>query len=361
MRKGTTILVAVFFVALLLIGFLSLRSPRPIVELKAETILEIGPFPLTNTILTAWIVVILMAVITYLGFRNPQLVPHGLQNFLETVMEGFYNMVAGTAGESNARRFFPVVATIFFYVVFANWLGLFPGVATIGKVQELHVEEGAEFHEKGFVFERVGGIDVIMPSAPKWPPAEPSTIEVEVPEGASLEQKEAALEEATADLKPDEKAGFFIPFFRSVNTDLNAPLALAIMSAIFVEFWGISSMGFFRYSSKFFNFGRLLRGKLLDGIIDVFVGLLELIAEAARILSFTFRLFGNIFAGEILFLVIIFLLPLVALQFVYVMELFVGLIQGFIFAMLTLVFGVVAVSGHGGEGEAESGGPTVPE
>jgi F-type H+-transporting ATPase subunit a len=360
-RRGTIILVAALFVALLLIGFLSLRSPRPIVELRAETILEIGPFPLTNTVLTAWIAIVLMAIVTYFGFRNVQLIPRGLQNFLEMAMEAFYNMVVGTAGEANGRRFFPVVATIFFYVVFANWLGLFPGVATIGKVQELHVEEGEEFHEQGFVFQETGGVNVIMPSLPGWPPAEPSTIDVQVEEGATLEEKEEALEEATAELKEDEKAGFFVPFFRSVNTDINAPLALAIMSAIFVEFWGISSRGFFRYASKFFNFGRLLRGKLLDGIIDVFVGLLELVAEAARILSFTFRLFGNILAGEILFLVVIFLLPLIALQFVYVMELFVGLIQAFIFAMLTLVFGIVAVSGHGDEGEVESAGPTTPE
>jgi F-type H+-transporting ATPase subunit a len=93
----------------------------------------------------------------------------------------------------------------------------------------------------------------------------------------------------------------------------------------------------------------LLRGKILDGVIDIFVGLLEFIAELARLISFTFRLFGNIFAGEILFLVVIFLLPLVALQFVYFLELFVGAIQAFIFAMLTLVFGVIAVASHGAE------------
>jgi F-type H+-transporting ATPase subunit a len=104
----------------------------------------------------------------------------------------------------------------------------------------------------------------------------------------------------------------------------------------------------------------LLRGKVLDGFVDVFVGVLEFVAELARIVSFTFRLFGNIFAGEMLFLVILFLLPVVALDLVYGMELFVGLIQAFIFAMLTLVFGVVAVSAHGGESEAEEGSPAAP-
>jgi F-type H+-transporting ATPase subunit a len=94
-----------------------------------------------------------------------------------------------------------------------------------------------------------------------------------------------------------------------------------------------------------------MRGKIVDGLIDFFVGILELIAEIARLISFTFRLFGNIFAGEILFLVVIFLLPLVALQVVYFLELFVGLIQAFIFAMLTLVFGVIAVAAPHGESE----------
>jgi len=175
----------------------------------------------------------------------------------------------------------------------------------------------------------------------------------EVNADSSVEVKQLAIDEAKeeAGLGEDDKIGVLIPFLRSVNTDLNSPLALAVWSAIFVEFWGISTYGFFRYGSKFFNFGRLLRGKLLDGLIDVFVGILEFIAELARLVSFTFRLFGNIFAGEILFLVVIFLLPLVFLDFVYALELFVGAIQAFIFAMLTLVFGVIAVSAPHGESE----------
>ncbi|MCJ7574221.1 F0F1 ATP synthase subunit A, partial [Candidatus Bathyarchaeota archaeon] len=266
-----------------------------------------------------------------------------------------------TAGEKHARRFFPVVGTIFFYVLVANWLGLFPGVATIGKVEEMRAEaEGGEILEKGFVFDKVGGINVIMPGVPSWPPHEPASIDLEVEKDAPPAEKEAAFEEATKDLGKDETAGLLIPFFRSVNTDINSPLALALMSAIFVEFWGISALGFFRYGSKFVNVRRLLQGNILGGFIDVFVGVLEFFAEVARIVSFTFRLFGNILAGEILFLVILFLLPVVALDLVYGMELFVGLIQAFIFAMLTLVFGVVAVSGHGGEGEAEGESPAAP-
>ncbi len=360
-KKSVIIIVTIGTIALLLVGFLSLRSPRPIVELKAETVFQIGGFPIANTVITSWIVIVLLTAFCFFAFRRMELVPRGLQNFAEMAMEGFYNLVATTAGEKHARRFFPVVGTIFFYVLVANWLGLFPGVATIGKVEEMKAEaEGGEILEKGFVFDKVGGINVIMPGVPTWPPHEPGSIDLEVEKDAPLAEKEAAFEEATKDLGKDETAGLLIPFFRSVNTDINSPLALALMSAIFVEFWGISALGFFRYGSKFVNVRRLLQGKILDGFIDVFVGVLEFFAEVARIVSFTFRLFGNILAGEILFLVILFLLPVVALDLVYGMELFVGLIQAFIFAMLTLVFGVVAVSGHGDEHEAEKGSPATP-
>jgi F-type H+-transporting ATPase subunit a len=280
------------------------------------------------------------------------LVPRGIQNFVEMVLEAFYNLVVQTVGEKYGRRFFPVVCTIFIYVVTANWLGLFPGVTTLGKVEPM--QSNGEVKEQGVVFDQAAGINVIMPGFPQWPPHEPQSINLNLPTDASEEQKAAALEEATADLKPDQKAGVLVPFFRSVNTDLNGPLALAIMSAIFVEYWGISTLGFFRYGSKFLNFK--------GGPIGFFVGILEFVAEAARLLSFTFRLFGNIFAGEILFLVILFMLPVLALDLVYGLELFVGLIQAFIFAMLTLVFGIVAVTSHEeGESEASEPGPTVPQ
>jgi len=344
---------------LTVIGFTSLRSARPIVELKAETLVDIGPFPLTNTILTSWIVIVLLGLLFYFATRRMSLIPRGIQNFAETVLEAFYNLVVQTVGEKHGRRFFPVVCTIFLYVVTANWLGLCPTVATVGKVEPM--ESHGEVLEKGVVFDQVAGMNVVMPGVPSWPPHEPESITLDLPADATEEDKVAALEEATKDLGPDQKAGLLVPFFRSVNTDLNGPLALAIMSAIFVEFWGISTLGFFRYGSKFFNVKRLLKGDIFNGLIDFIVGILEFVAELARLLSFTFRLFGNIFAGEILFLVIIFMLPVLALDLVYGLELFVGLIQAFIFAMLTLVFGIVAVTSHEEhETEASEPGPMVP-
>ncbi len=128
-------------------------------------------------------------------------------------------------------------------------------------------------------------------------------------------------------------------------TDVNAPAALAIMSFIFVEYWGLSTLGM-GFLKKFFYFGALLRGRP-SGLVDAFVSILEFFSELIRMVSFTFRLFGNVFAGEVLLLMASFLVPLVLINVFYGLELFVGLIQALVFAMLTLVFAQMAVSHHG--------------
>jgi F-type H+-transporting ATPase subunit a len=356
LRRFRGLAIGLAVLLLVLVGFLFLRSPKPIIELKAETVLSIGPFNVTNTYITSWIVIIFIALFAYAATRRMALVPSGIQNLFEAILEALRNLVIGTAGEKHGRRFFPVVAAIFLYVAICNWFGLLPLFATVGKVEEI-TPQAEVFHEKGIVIEQKAGLNVIMPAAddvelPKTVTLPDGQVK-DVNADSSAEVKQLAIDEAKdeAGVSEDAKIGVLIPFFRSVNTDINNPLALAIWSAIFVEFWGITTYGFFRYGSKFFNFGRLLRGKVFDGFIDVFVGILEFVAEAARLVSFTFRLFGNILAGEILFLVVIFLLPLVTLQVVYFLELFVGAIQAFIFAMLTLVFGIIAVSAPHGEAE----------
>jgi len=133
-----------------------------------------------------------------------------------------------------------------------------------------------------------------------------------------------------------------VPFFRSANTDINTPLAIALVAMFMVHWWGLSVLGAFGHIGKYINF----RG----GPIGLFVGLLEAVSEVARVISFTFRLFGNIFAGEVLLVAMMFLLPLIGLVPFLGLELFVGLIQAFIFAMLTLVFAATATVGHNGEG-----------
>jgi F-type H+-transporting ATPase subunit a len=338
-------LVAIGLIVLFLFGFVFLRGPTPHIAIKAETIKSFGPFDLTNTVLTSWIVVLVLIAVVYLGTRRRELVPRGFQNVFEAVLEAFYNLVVSVAGEKNGRRFFPVVATIFFFVLASNWLSLLPVFNVIGLVKE---------EEHGFVMEKadagplpIGWVSFSGPGGLSG-----DTIDEDDPNAA--EQFEKAKEEG-------KLVGELIPLFRGPNTDLNTPLALAIVSAIAVESWGIASLGLRVYGGKFFNFGgafrglfRLNFGQMFQGMIDAFVGVLELISELVRLLSFTFRLFGNMFAGEVVILMFTFLTPLVLTIAFYGLELFVGVIQAFIFAMLTLVFGVMAVT-HGEHAAHEAG------
>jgi F-type H+-transporting ATPase subunit a len=289
--------------------------------------------------LTSWIIVALMIVFVFFATRRWELVPRGIQNAIEAAVEAFYNLVVGVAGEENGRRFFPVVATIFFMVLVFNWLALFPVFAVIGTVHK---------EEHGFVFSDCGGALCTEFSSP----GQLSSPSIDEGDADAHEEYEHAIEEG-------KTVGELFPFFRAPNSDLNTPAALAIVSAIAVEMWAISSLGI-GYGKKFFNFGALWHGltrfkpgMIGQGIIDVFVGLLELISELVRLVSFTFRLFGNIFAGEVVILMFTFLIPVVVTVAFYGLEIFVGVIQAFIFAMLTLVFAIMAVA----HGEHESHEP----
>ena len=241
-----------------------------------STPLGITEFAVTNTLLSAWIVTIVIILFFVVGAGKKSLVPGRFQSVIETLFEAIINFSSAVLGRDMARKAFPIVATIFFFVLFNAWLGLLPIYQFLG------------FTESG-----------------------DNLIKVHL--------------------------------LRPAGTDLNMPLALALVSFVLVEFWGFKAHGF-GYLKKFFAFGSILRKGLFQGLIDVFVGILELLSELIRVVSFTFRLFGNMTAGEILVVMITFLVPLVATNFVYGLELLVGLIQSVIFAGLTLVFLSVAVS-----------------
>src|SRR3990172_1954503 len=337
LSRGRLITIAVIVVVVL--GLVFLRGPTPHIAIKPETLTSLRPFYLTNTVLTSWIVVLTIIVTVYFGTRRRDLVPRGFQNMFEAALEAFYSLVVSVAGEKNGRRFFTVVATIFFFVLVSNWLSLLPVFNSIGLVKE---------EEHGFVMEKteVGSLSVgyVGLSSPS---------DLRLTGGGSINEDDPDAGEQFEKAKEDGKlVGELLPLFRGPNTDINTPLALAIASAIAVESWGIATLGL-GYGRKFFNFGgmflglfRLNFGQFFQGAIDVFVGILELISELVRLLSFTFRLFGNMFAGEVVILMFTFLTPLVLTIAFYGLELFVGVIQAFIFAMLTLVFGVMAVT-HG--------------
>jgi F-type H+-transporting ATPase subunit a len=316
-KKGRIAIIVIFFLVLTGIGaFLFRIKETPRVVLAPEALWSIGGsvtdaagnhipldkvsgFPITNTMIGAWITIVVIALLGFLATRKMKLVPTGLQNVVEWIVETMMNFVNGVAGEKNGRKFFPMFAIIFLFVFLNAWLSLIPGFGTIG----FHAVDGGE--------------------------------------------------------------KVLIPLFRGANTDVNVPLAIAIVSFFFVEYWGFRAHGF-RYLKKFFSFGTLgkslgqiFRGKksgfstLFSGVIDVFIGIIELLSEFIRIISFTFRLFGNMTAGEILLGSIMFLIPWVVTDIFYGLELFVGVIQALIFASLTLIFVTMAVASHGGEEHAE--------
>jgi F-type H+-transporting ATPase subunit a len=371
MRGNRLRLLIVGVIIVTLIGFVFFRGPTPDIKIKPETLYSIGIINITNTMVTSWIVVALMVSLVFLLSRRWELVPRGAQNVLEAIIEAFYNLVVGIAGEKNGRRFFPAVATIFFFVLFANWFSLFPIFNAIGLGEETvlpaeetagHVEEGTalaeevveeEHEESGFIMETtdLGPLPITWVGFSSLSQLQGLSIEGDDPE---------ALQKAQEEREKGNFVGEIKPFLRGVNTDLNTPLALAIVSAIFVEFWGITAVGFRTYGSKFVNLGGIFRGighlsfgEFFQGFIDAFVGFLEFVSEVVRLISFTFRLFGNMFAGEVVILMFTFMVPLFIPITFYFLEMFVGLIQAFIFAVLTLAFGMMAVS-HGGHEPEEA-------
>jgi F-type H+-transporting ATPase subunit a len=316
--KGKLIVIGVVLVLLMIISGIFFPMPKPELELSPNyggsqpaPFATLGPFYITNTFITAWISILTLVIFFYLATRKLKLVPKGLQNFAETVIEVLLNFVEGVAGKENGRRFFPIVASIFLFVLMNAWIALLPVFNVIGR--------GAVMAE--------GTNNLLHTFVPS--------------------------------LFPNYE-GFVVtvPFLRSANTDINVPLMLALVSFLCVEYWGTTALGVRTYLGKFFRFGQLLQGlgqlvkgkvksaitTILYGAIDAFVGALELLSEFVRIISFTFRLFGNMMGGEVLLLTIPFLIPWVVASVVYGLESFLGLIQAVIFAVLTLVFAVMAVS-----------------
>jgi F-type H+-transporting ATPase subunit a len=337
-----------YIVVTIAISIFIIKPPKPIIEIKGEPLIHVADFGnamldfnITNTLLTAWIVTGLLIILCFFATRRIAMVPSGFYNFFEAIIEAIFNFVTGIAGERNGRRFFPLVATLFIYITLANWLSLTPVFNTIGMYVELHAEEEV-FHEEAVVFKEAG-VNVI--------PLGAKDVELHAEECAGGHEgdecRHHAIDEAAAEnVGEGEKLGVLFPYLRGINTDLMTPLAFALVSVLFIQFWGITTLGLFRYGSKFVNF---------RSPIDFFVGFLELIAEFAKLISFSFRLFGNMLAGEILLLAMTFLIAVCSpiLVVFYGLELFVGAIQAFVFGTLTLVFASMAVAAHGPEEHGE--------
>ena len=221
-------------VALIAFSILVISPPRPIIDIKGEVLTTVGPLDVTNTLFTAWVAIALLILICFTAIRKMALIPSGFYNFFEAIIEGIFNFVVGIVGEKNGRRFFPLIATFFIYIAFANWLSLTPVFNTIGIFEPLHAVE-EEFHEDVLVF-RDGGISLIMPGA-EVIEIDASQCEGESNLHAAEECRERAIEEAThGKLEDNEKVGLLAPYLRGINTDLMTPLSFALVSAFFVQF-----------------------------------------------------------------------------------------------------------------------------
>lgn len=310
------LLIFLAIVALFVIsGLLGLKVPAPVVSIAAEPIFDIGEFKVTNSLFTSWLAMLILVVVSYVATRRmpanltaaptQDLVPSGLQNFMEWIIESLHGMAKGIAGVWTPK-FFPIVATIFLFVITSNWLGLIPGSGTIGWLEHPHGEEMAGF----------------------------------VAHGAILTGNPAA---------HGEEGYIIVPFLRAPSADLNFTVALALISVVLTQYFGVRAQKL-AYFKKFFDISGFKNGVGM-GIIGIFVGILELVSEIGKIISFSFRLFGNIFAGELLLMVMAFLIPYLASLPFLGLEMFVGFIQALVFMMLTLVFFTLATAGHHGSEE----------
>ncbi len=245
------------------------------IALAAERLFTIWGIPVTNSLLTAWVVSIILIVVAFIAGRKPNLIPGKLQNIFEMMFEYLLNLMEQTLGTRKlAIRYFPLVATIFLFIFLSNMFDFLPIFGTL-------TFNGGEEH---------------------------------------------------------------VPLFRAVNSDLNFPLAFAIISFLVIELSGILTLGVLKYASKFVSFKA--------GLVGFLVGLVELIGNLARLISLSFRLFGNILAGEVLLLVIGTFVPYIAPLPFMAFEIFVGFLQAAIFALLTLAFIKIAIEEpHGGSHE----------
>ncbi|HBF67640.1 MAG TPA: ATP synthase F0 subunit A [Candidatus Magasanikbacteria bacterium] len=259
--------------------------------IQAEVLFHIAGLPVTNSMINAWIAVLFFVVVGVAIKTTIKKRPGKFQNFVEWVFEfmlGFFDQVTGDRKKS--ERFLPFVGTLFLFILFSNWIGLMPGTGSIGLWQ--------------------------------------------------MHQGELEL----------------IPLLRPANADLNMTLAMAVLAVVFSHVVGIITIGFFKHANKFIQLGTLWKSfrkggiNILTGIIDLGVGLLEIISEIAKMVSLSLRLFGNVFAGEVLLTVIggiiAFVVPLPFMG----LELLVGIIQATVFTMLALVYLTVATTDpHGAE------------
>ncbi|EKD58261.1 MAG: ATP synthase subunit a [uncultured bacterium] len=260
--------------------------------LFAEPVLHAGSFTITNSLLMSWVTVILLVTFFIAAGKKAKKakggVPRGIHNFFEVILEQALNMADSVTGErKKTLKFLPIVLALFLFILVSNWMGLFPGVGTIG------------FVENG------------------------------------------------------EHGKVFVPLLRGATADINTTLAIALFSVVMSHIFGVLTVGIWSHFNKFVNIKAIISipGKfkkdptiVMVNPIKMFVGLIEVISEIAKVASLSLRLFGNIFAGEVLLAsmmaIFAFLLPL---PFMF-LEIIVGIVQALVFSILTLAFMSIATT-----------------
>ncbi|MFH2021814.1 MAG: F0F1 ATP synthase subunit A [Patescibacteria group bacterium] len=310
----------------------------PHISISAEPLFQIGHLQITNSMLTSLIVsFVMIAFASIVRFKLKSTnKPKGLQNVAEWLIETLQSFIQTITGDAKkTRRFLPFFATFFLFILFNNWFGLLPGVGTIVTTPIAEQDEVTITNELEAIEVTLEEVNQHLETDQHQ--ADPNheitlqhqvETETNIVNDLDMFTKEELIEASNHQIKA--------PVFRPGSADLNTTLALAITSVIATQIFGLMTLKF-SYLKKFFN---------LASPIDFFVGLLELISEFAKIISFAFRLFGNIFAGEVLLVVITFLIPVVVPMPFYGLELFVGFIQALVFSMLSLVFFNMATQGH---------------
>lgn len=248
------------------------------ISLAPEVIFHIGSVPITNSILTAWVTILVLTVIALFVHSHLNLKkPNKIQIVFEFIISFLYDMTESILGKKLAKKLFPLLANFFFFILVGSLLGLLPGVGSIGVKG---IEEGKEI---------------------------------------------------------------LVPLFRAPTSDVNAALAMALITMVMVQLLGVRYLGILKYFQKFFN----LSGKsMFERVLNFMTSILEGISELSKIISFTFRLFGNIFAGEVLISVITLLVPYVVPVPFIGFEMFVSFMQAFIFFALSTVFISLAIQSH---------------
>jgi F-type H+-transporting ATPase subunit a len=260
--------------------------------LAAEQMFTVANFPVFNTYINSTLVVIGFIIFAFFISRavkknlSKANAPTGLLNFFESILETLMSYIDQvTHDRRKSLKFLPIVGSLFFFILVSNWVGLFPGIGSIG-IYQMH--------------------------------------------NGQME---------------------LIPLFRPANTDLNMTLAMAILGVVTSHILGIAAIGFFKYANKFIKLGDLWHGiksgspiKIFVAVIEFMVGIIEVFSEVAKMVSLSLRLFGNVFAGEVLLTVIAsliaFIIPIPFLG----LELLVGLIQAVVFSMLILVYLTIATT-----------------